>query len=99
LFAVAIADFFLVSKMNWDVSDTARFRWQPAVAWLIGFVAYQLVNPGTVGRWSPFWTDVQQRLFNHQPVPAWLGATYTSIVVSMLAAVVLGRLGRRPLDN
>jgi purine-cytosine permease-like protein len=99
LFAVAIADFFLVSKMNWDVSDTARFRWQPAVAWLIGFVAYQLVNPGTVSGWSPLWTDVQQRLFNHQPVPTWLGATYTSIVVSMLAAVVLGLVGRRPLDN
>ncbi|HZX04066.1 purine-cytosine permease family protein, partial [Kribbella sp.] len=48
LFAVAIADFFLVSKMRWDVSNTAKFRWQPAVAWLIGFIAYQLVNPGTV---------------------------------------------------
>jgi hypothetical protein len=69
------------------------------VAWLIGFVAYQVVNPGTVSRWSPFWTDVQQRVFNHQPVPTWLGATVTSIVVSMLAAVVLGRVGRRPLDN
>ncbi|MGW1343830.1 purine-cytosine permease family protein [Kribbella sp. NPDC002412] len=99
LFAVAIADFFVVSKMNWDVSGTARFRWQPAVAWLIGFVAYQLVNPGTVKGWSPFWTDVQQWLFDHQPVPTWLGATYTSIVVSMLAAVLLGRIGRRPLDN
>ena len=52
-----------------------------------------------MSRWSPFWTDVQQRVFNHQPVPTWLGATVTSIVVSMLAAVVLGRVGRRPLDN
>jgi putative hydroxymethylpyrimidine transporter CytX len=99
LFAVAIADFFVVSKMNWDVSGTARFRWQPAVAWLIGFVAYQLVNPGTVEGWSPFWLDLQQRLFDNQPVPGWLGATYTSIVVSMLAAIALGRIGRRPLDN
>jgi len=95
LFAVAIADFFVVSKMNWDVSDTAKFRWQPTLAWLIGFVAYQLVNPGTVAGWSPFWTDVQQALFNNQPVPTWLGATYTSIVISMLAAVLLGRIGRR----
>jgi NCS1 family nucleobase:cation symporter-1 len=100
LFAVAIADFFVVSKMNWDVSGTARFRWQPAVAWLIGFVAYQLVNPGTVSGWSAFWTDVQQWLFNNQPVPTWLGATYSSIIVSMLAAVLLGKIGhRRPLDN
>ena len=100
LFAAAIADFFVVSKMNWDVSDTARFRWQPTVAWLIGFVAYQLVNPGTVSGWSPFWLDLQQKLFNNQPVPGWLGATYTSIVVSMLAAIVLGRFGRRrPVDK
>jgi NCS1 family nucleobase:cation symporter-1 len=99
LFAVAIADFFVVSKMKWDVSGTAKFRWQPTLAWLIGFVAYQLVNPGTVTGWSPFWTDVQQALFNHHPVPAWLGATYTSIVVSMVAAVALGNLKPRPLDN
>jgi putative hydroxymethylpyrimidine transporter CytX len=96
LFAVAIADFFVVSKMNWDVSDTARFRWQPALAWLIGFVVYQLVNPGTVAGWSTFWIDAQQRIFDHHPVPGWMGATYTSIVISMLAAVLFGRLGRRP---
>lgn len=94
LFAVAIADFFVVSKMNWDVSGTAPFRWQPAVAWLIGFATYQIVNPGTVSGWSSFWLGVQQRIFDHQPVPGWLGATYTSIIISMLAAVVLGRLGR-----
>jgi nucleobase:cation symporter-1, NCS1 family len=94
LFAVAIADFFIVSKRNWDVSDTARFRWQPALAWLIGFVAYQLVNPGTVAGWSSFWLDLQQRVFNHQAIPGWLGATYTSIIISMLAAVLLGRVGR-----
>ena len=94
LFAVAIADFFVVSKMRWDVSDTARFRWQPTLAWVFGFVAYQLVNPGTVKGWSPFWLDVQQWVFNGNAVPGWLGATYTSIVVSMLAAILLGRLGR-----
>jgi putative hydroxymethylpyrimidine transporter CytX len=96
LFAVAIADFFVVSKMNWDVSDTARFRWQPTLAWVIGFVVYQLVNPGTVGGWSPFWLKLQGRLldlFGAQTMPTWLGATYTSIVISMIAAVLLGRLG------
>ena len=94
LFAVAIADFFVVSKMRWDVSDTARFRWQPTLAWVFGFVAYQLVNPGTVKGWSPFWLDVQQWVFNGNAVPGWLGATYTSIIVSMLAAILFGRLGR-----
>lgn len=99
LFAVAIADFFVVSKMRWDVSDTARFRWQPAVAWVAGFVTYQVVNPGTVAGWSPFWTEVQGQVldvFGAETLPTWLGATYTSIIVSMAAAVLIGRLGRRP---
>jgi putative hydroxymethylpyrimidine transporter CytX len=99
LFAVAIADFFVVSRMRWDVSDTARFRWQPAAAWLCGFVAYQLVNPGTVAGWSPFWLELQQAVFNDNPVPTWLGATYTSIVVSIVTAVVLGTLTRRPVSR
>jgi purine-cytosine permease-like protein len=89
LFAVAIADFFVVSRMRWDVSQTARLRWQPVVAWVCGFVTYQLVYPGDVKGWSGFWTDVQARL--HFTPPAWLGATYASILVGMLAAVVLGK--------
>ncbi|GAB3826403.1 purine-cytosine permease family protein [Kribbella italica] len=95
LFAVAIADFFVVSRMNWNVGDTAPFRWQPAVAWVFGFVAYQLVNPGTVSGWSSFWLDVQATVFGGDPVPGWLGATYTSIVVSMVAAVAFGSIGRK----
>jgi NCS1 family nucleobase:cation symporter-1 len=95
LFAVAIADFFVVSRMNWNVSDTAPFRWQPTVAWVFGFVAYQLVNPGTVSGWSPFWLDLQGKVFGGAAVPGWLGATYTSIVVSMVAAVAFGAIGRR----
>jgi nucleobase:cation symporter-1, NCS1 family len=92
LFAAAIADFFVVSKMRWDVSDQARFRWEPAAAWLCGFVTYQLVWPGTVSGWSDFWTDVQGRI-GFTP-PPWLGATYTSIVVAMVAAVLFGRIGQ-----
>jgi NCS1 family nucleobase:cation symporter-1 len=92
LFAVAIADFFITSRMRWDVSARAAFRWQPALAWVFGFVAYQLVNPGTVAGWSDFWAGL-----GFTP-PGWLGATYTSIVVAMVAAVLLGRIGRRPVN-
>jgi NCS1 family nucleobase:cation symporter-1 len=92
LFAAAIADFFVVSRMRWDVSETARFRWQPAAAWLCGFVAYQLVYPGDVKYWSAFWADVQGWL--HFTPPGWLGATYASILVAMAAAVLLGRTQR-----
>src|SRR6266540_1795934 len=93
LVAVAIADFFVVSRRRWDVSATARFRWQPAVAWLCGFVAYQLVWPGTVKGWSDIWVDVQGWL--HFTPPAWLGATYTSIIVGAVAAVLLGMTSQK----
>jgi NCS1 family nucleobase:cation symporter-1 len=55
-----------------------------------------LVNPGTVAGWSPLWLKLQGRvldLFGAHTMPTWLGATYTSIVISMIAAVLLGRLG------
>ena len=49
LFAVAAVDFFAVSGQRWDVSDRARLRVAPVIAWACGFVAYQLVYPGTRG--------------------------------------------------
>ena len=56
LFAVAAADFLLVSGQRWDVSRrSSRLRWAPVVAWAGGFVAYQMVYPGTVPGWSDFW--------------------------------------------
>jgi len=88
LFAVAAVDFFVVCKMRWDVSDQARFRWPPVVAWLGGFVAYQLVYPGTVRGWSDFWYDLQGWL--HITPPTWLGSSIAAIVVGAVLALVLG---------
>ena len=88
LFAVAAVDFFVVCKMRWDVSDQARFRWPPVVAWLGGFVAYQLVYPGTLRGWSDFWYDLQGWL-NITP-PTWLGSSIAAIVVGAVLALVLG---------
>src|SRR6478609_4267549 len=48
LYAVAAVDFFLVSRQQWDVSNTSRFRATPVIAWACGFIAYQLVYPGSV---------------------------------------------------
>ena len=93
LFAVAAADFLLVSNQRWDVSPTARLRWAPPVAWAGGFVAYQLVYPGTVPVWSDSWYAVDAAI-NFTP-PAWLGSSVAAIAVSMVLMVVLGRLSRR----
>ena len=61
LFAVAAVDFFAVSGQRWDVSDRSRLRVAPVVAWACGFVAYQLVYPGTVPGWADLWTGGQHR--------------------------------------
>jgi purine-cytosine permease-like protein len=93
LFAVAAADFLLVSRQRWDVSATARLRWAPLVAWAGGFVAYQLVYPGTVPGWADFWSAVAAAI-GFVP-PTWLGSSVAAIAVSAVLTVVLGRLSRR----
>ena len=92
LFAVFIVDYYLLRRRRWDVSDDAPGRWLMLLPWLVGFVAYQLVYPGTVGWWSRWWYARQADLFTP---PTWLGATITSFVVAAVLTFVVGRLERR----
>lgn len=93
LFAVAAADFFLVSRGRWDVGPGARLRLIPLVAWLCGFVTYQLIYPGTVPGWSDAWAAVASAIGFVAPV--WLGSSVGAIAVSVLVMVALGTLARR----
>ncbi len=93
LFAVAAVDFFAVSRQQWDVSATARLRIAPVIAWACGFVAYQLVYPGTVGGWAAFWTAVNGLI--GFTAPTWLGSSVAAIVVGGVVMLILGRLTRR----
>lgn len=93
LFAVAAADFFLVSRGRWDVGPGARLRLIPLVAWLCGFVTYQLIYPGTVPGWSDAWAAVASAIGFVAPV--WLGSSVGAIAVSVLVMVTLGTLARR----
>ena len=92
LFAVAAVDFFAVSGQRWDVSDRARIRLAPVVAWACGFVAYQLVYPGTVPGWADFWTAVAGTI--GFTAPSWLGSSVAAILVGGLVMLVLGRVVR-----
>ena len=92
LYAVAAVDFFLVSRQRWDVSTTSRLRVAPVVAWACGFVAYQLVYPGTVPGWAAFWTWLDGRIgFS---APAWLGSSVAAIAVGGLVMLISGLLPR-----
>lgn len=93
LFAVAAVDFFGVSRQQWDVSATSRLRVAPVVAWACGFVAYQLVYPGTVPGWKDFWSAVAELI--GFTAPTWLGSSVAAIVIGGVVMLVLGRLTRR----
>ncbi|SDB89192.1 putative hydroxymethylpyrimidine transporter CytX [Raineyella antarctica] len=93
LFTVAVVDFALIRRGQWDVSDRAPFRWVPVVAWLAGFVAYQLIYPGDIPGWSSLWAGLAAGL--GFVAPSWLGSSVGAILVSGIVMAGLGQLERR----
>ncbi|XRQ09508.1 purine-cytosine permease family protein [Actinomadura welshii] len=78
---------------GWDVSRAAPSRWGMVGAWAVGFVVYQLINPGTVAGWAGFWRDVQDAVgFAPQN---WMSASLLSFLAAGLAAFLIGRVTRR----
>ena len=98
LFATFIVDYFVLSRRQWNTSETAPPRWEMLVPWAAGFVMYQLVYPGT-GSWADFWNDRRADWFTP---PTWFGATISSFVVAAVLALAIGsvtRRRRRPLAS
>jgi putative hydroxymethylpyrimidine transporter CytX len=89
LFATFATDYFLISRRAWDVSDDAKPRWQMLVPWALGFVMYQLVNPGTVEWWASWWLDLGFES------PSWASASIASFATAGGATLLMGRLSRR----
>jgi nucleobase:cation symporter-1, NCS1 family len=93
LFGVFAMDYFVISRRNWDVSAAAPQRWVMLLPWLLGFVTYQLLNPGYVSWWKSMWRHVQDWL--HFTPTSWMSASIISFVVAALATVPVGLLRRR----
>jgi purine-cytosine permease-like protein len=92
LFGVLAADYFL-ARRAWDLSPSSPSRWGMLAAWVLGLVAYQLVNPGAVGPWSAAWTAVASAI--HFTPQAWMSASLFSFVVSLVLGYLFGlRSGR-----
>jgi len=84
LFAVFAVDYFAMGgRRRWDCSTDAPPRWIMLVPWLLGFAAYQMVNPGSVSWWASAWTGAQ-RAIGFVP-PSWMSASITSFAVAALA--------------
>jgi putative hydroxymethylpyrimidine transporter CytX len=87
LFGVLAADYF-ISRRAWDLSATSPSRWSMLAAWILGVIAYQLVNPGEVGAWSNAWRSVAAWL-RFTP-PGWLSASLTSFLAALLFGYLFG---------
>lgn len=93
LLGVFLVDWFLVSRQRWDLSEAARTRWINLFAWAVGFVIYQLINPGYVSWWAARWADIADWL-GFTPA-SWMSASLFSCTAAAVVTVVLGPLVRR----
>jgi putative hydroxymethylpyrimidine transporter CytX len=92
LLGVGVGDA-LVNRGRSDLSRWAPSRPLMVVAWLVGLVAYQLVNPGGAPGWSDAWTALREAI-GFAP-PSWLSASLLSFVVAAVAAAGLATVERR----
>ncbi|HET6192419.1 MAG TPA: cytosine permease [Trebonia sp.] len=90
--AVLIADYFAdylaVPRRQWDLSATARSRWSMLLPWAVGFVVYQLINPGYVSWWASAWSSFG-RSIGFTPA-SWMSAS----ILSFCAAGIMTLLVR-----
>jgi putative hydroxymethylpyrimidine transporter CytX len=102
LLGAFVVDWYVLSRGRWDLSERARTRWSMLAAWLLGFIAYQLVNPGYVGWWAGPWKHVEHWLhltpdatMSTLDAHTWISASLVSFVVAAVVALVLGALSRQ----
>jgi NCS1 family nucleobase:cation symporter-1 len=84
--AVLVVDYFLLTGASWNFREDAPARWSRVVPWLLGFVAYQLVNPGYISWWTSAWVHVDAAI-GFAP-PSWLSASLFSFAVAAVLTPV-----------
>jgi NCS1 family nucleobase:cation symporter-1 len=93
MFAVFAVDYFLLGgRARWNSSVDAPARWAMLVPWLLGFAAYQLVNPGGIVWWSDLWHHIQSWL--HFTPQTWMSASIVSFVVAAALTLAVHPLSR-----
>lgn len=93
MFAVLVVDYFAFDgRRRWDLSDRAPARPAMLVPWAVGFVTYQLINPGDIGWWSRAWSAVADTVGLHPH--AWMSASLCSFLVASLVTVLVHGIAR-----
>jgi putative hydroxymethylpyrimidine transporter CytX len=88
LLGVLVVDYFLLSRRTWDLGDSVPVRWAMLAAWALGFVAYQLINPGTLSWWTRGWEHIRSWL--HFTAQDWMSASLLSFLVAAVATALIG---------
>jgi NCS1 family nucleobase:cation symporter-1 len=101
LFGVLAADYFVLARRRYDTTALYRadgpyrgVRWPAVAVWLLGFLVYNWINPGTVAAWVSLLEGLFADLL-HLPFPLsahlpWLGASIPAFVVSFLTMLIVG---------
>jgi NCS1 family nucleobase:cation symporter-1 len=88
LSAVLITDYFVIARGAWDLSPGARTRWLTLLPWAVGFVVYQLINPGSISWWSNAWTSLDASIGFTRA--SWMSATIASFVAASVVTLAIG---------
>jgi NCS1 family nucleobase:cation symporter-1 len=102
LFGVLAADYFVLARRRYHVAAMYRadgpyrgVRWPAVLVWLLGFLVYNWINPGTVQAWvsllDGLFADLLQLPFPLSARLPWLGASIPAFAVSFLAMLAVGR--------
>jgi putative hydroxymethylpyrimidine transporter CytX len=97
LAAVVGVDYFLGRgrEGRWDLSERSPARPAMLLPWLVGFVVYQVLNPGSVSWWAHGWTHVQDWIGVH---PGWWASaslySFAAAALTTGAIVAWDRRGR-----
>lgn len=92
LLGVLVADYFVTSRMRWDLGENAPPRWLPLLAWALGFVVYQLINPGSISWWQRGWQHIQDLV--HFTPATWMSASLLSFLVAAVVSLATGAVWR-----
>jgi nucleobase:cation symporter-1, NCS1 family len=80
-----VAAWLRTRGVGWNTSADAPIRPGMLIAWAVGFVVYQLINPGAIPGWSDMWNQVAEKL--HTVGHPWLSASIASFAAAVLVAL------------
>jgi putative hydroxymethylpyrimidine transporter CytX len=92
LSAVFIVDFYVLSGGRWDPAAHGRRRGALFIPWVLGFLVYQLINPGYISWWVSLWSQLTTLI--HFRAPGWMSASIASFLVAALTTLACGGLAR-----